>query len=176
MANRKLPPNEQVVAWYQSGKSTGEIAEMTGVKPVTVDCCLRRIGVKLRTPKEASLLRSISGRCNTARFWLGKKQSPEMVEKRVSKIRGEKHYLWKGGQNRRPYRNVKCKESCAKCGGKENLGFHHLDFDHYNDNPDNLQVLCVSCHISLHKQTYWDAIHAGNEPLRSNGPIGWEKR
>ncbi len=62
-----------------------------------------------------------------------------------------------------------------RCGTKKHLGLHHVDFDHYNDDPSNLAVLCVSCHMSLHKKAYWDAVHDGSEPRRSNGPVGWKK-
>ena len=49
------------------------------------------------------------------------------------------------------------------------------DFFHFDDRPENIQVLCVSCHMSLHKKAYWDAIHAGVVPTMSNGRVGWRK-
>ena len=48
-------------------------------------------------------------------------------------------------------------------------------FDHYDNRPENLQVLCVSCHMSLHKRAYWEAIHNDEDPPVSNGPIGWDR-
>jgi hypothetical protein len=176
MPKRKLPPNEEIIGMYESGMSSGEIAKKYNVKPVTVVSLLHRIGYKLRTSQESNaILESRGARFHTA-FWLGKTQPPEMVEKRVSKIRGENHWLWKGGNARRNYRDNIVKEICAKCGSKLNLGIHHIDFDHYHDEDDNLQVLCVSCHISVHKQAYWDAIHGGYEPPKSNSPIGWDRK
>jgi len=175
MPKRKLPPNEEVVAMYRSGMSCGEIAEKCNVAPVTVTSLLRRIGEPRRSAAEAAQVRNERGRTKKVRYWQGKKQSPEMVEKRVSKIRGEKHYMWKGGKSRRAYRGIIEKEACEECTSRQNLGIHHRDFDHYNDEPENLQVLCVSCHMSLHKQAYWDAIHDGRTPPVSNGPIGWER-
>jgi hypothetical protein len=148
---------------------------MTGVQPACVWKLLKRNNVQLRNLKEASINKKKAGRANPARYWLGKEQPPEMVESRVSKIRGEKHYLWKGGKDKRQYRNLIVKELCDICGSKDNLGIHHKDLDHYNDNPDNLQVLCVSCHLSLHKKLYWDAIHSGETPPKSNGIVGWDK-
>jgi len=174
-ATRKLPPNEEVIALYDSGMSCPEIAERFGVASVTVSSLLWRIGHPMRPPKEAAKLCVEQGRNKPASYWKGKKQSPEMVESRVSKIRGENHYMWKGGDSRRPYRDVVEKIECEKCGARDNLGIHHKDFDHFNDEPSNLQVLCVSCHMSLHKQAYWDAIHAGQTPPKTNAPIGWKK-
>jgi hypothetical protein len=174
MPKRKLPPNEKLIEMYSSGMSCGEIAEQCGSKSVTVDSMLRRIGCKLRGVSEAATLREERGRSHPTRYWLGKKQPADMIEKRVSRIRGENHYMWKGGKDRRPYRDKVTKELCALCGSRQNLGIHHIDLDHYNDAEGNLQVLCVSCHMSLHKQAYWDAYHKGEETPHSNGPIGWK--
>jgi len=71
------------------------------------------------------------------------------------------------------YRRAKPIETCARCGATQNLCIHHLDFDHYHNHPDNLQILCVSCHRSVHKQAYWDAIKQGKTPPKSNAPVGW---
>ena len=98
-----------------------------------------------------------------------------MVEKRIAKIRGEKHWLWKGGKESRGYRNVIKKEICIGCGARINLGIHHIDFDHYNNQPENLEVRCVACHSSLHKKEYWDAIHEKRQAKKSNAPIGWKR-
>jgi len=175
MPNRKLPPDEKLIELYEAGNSTGEIAEMFDAAPVTVCSAFRRIGYGLRSSKEASRLAEQRGRLKRTAYWEGKKQPKEMVERRVSKIRGENHYLWKGGKSRRGYRGKVVKEKCAGCGGKLNLGIHHIDFDHYNNNPENLKVLCVSCHMSLHKKAYWDAYRNGERAPRGNGPIGWNR-
>ena len=89
---------------------------------------------------------------------------------------GETNGNYKHGKARGifQYRRVKPIELCELCEKTENLCIHHKDFDHYNNHPDNLQVLCVSCHRSVHKQAYWDAIKAGHIPPKSNAPIGWD--
>lgn len=175
MPKRKLPPNEELIKMYESGMSTGEIAEKCNVAPVTVSSLFYRIGYQLRSVKDAAIIRNEKGRNKVTRYWLNKKQPREMVEKRLSKIRGSNHYMWKGGREKRDYRGIIEKIECAECNSKINLCIHHIDFDHYNNNPDNLQVLCVRCHISLHKSAYWDAIHSGETPPVSNGPIGWKR-
>ena len=175
MPPRKLPPIEDVIEMYRSGLSSGEIAEACHVKPVTVVSALRQAGEPMRGPKEAARLAVKSGRITPPRYWEGKKQPPEMVEKRAAAIRGDKHYLWKGGRSCRPYRRALEKEACAQCGSSENLGIHHRDFDHYNNEESNLEVLCVGCHMSLHKQAYWDARREGVQHPVSNGPVGWRK-
>lgn len=100
MPNRKLPANEIILALYRSGLSSGEIAERHNVAHATVASFLRRIGEPRRNTQEAAALRTLHGRTNPARFWLGKKQPKEMIEKRVSQIRGDKHWLW--GKNLKP--------------------------------------------------------------------------
>jgi hypothetical protein len=173
MPKRKLPPNDEVIKMYQDGMSSGEIAELCDVQPVTVISLLRRLDIPRRSPGEASRNMVSRGRAIPTRYWLGKTQPPEMVEKRVSKIRGENHYAWSGGKDRRGYRNNIDKIICDECACHDNLCIHHTNFDHYDNREDNLRVLCVSCHLALHKQAYWDSIHSGEKPLTSNGPVGW---
>jgi len=157
MPKRKLPPNEIIANLYNNGLNSREIAERLNVNVNTVASSLKRIpGLVLRSNSEAQRLSFEKGR-PPIKYWEGKKQPKEMVEKRISKIRGENHYLWNGGKSRRRYRDVIKKEHCAKCNARTNLGIHHIDLDHYNDEPGNLQVLCVSCHITLHKLLYWEA-------------------
>ena len=45
---------------------------------------------------------------------------------------------------------------CELCGASEwmdkpiVLELHHKDFNHYNSNLDNLQILCSNCHMQVH--------------------------
>jgi hypothetical protein len=153
---KRLPSIETLVSLYRT-MSMNQIAEKYGTTPSAVQCALRRAGVPKKPMSEAIKLA----------FALGRK-TPVV-------IRGPDHYLWKGGVDRRPYRKVKEKEACETCRGRLNLGFHHKDFDHYNDAPENLQVLCLPCHMSLHKKAYWAAKRAGKIPPKSNGPLGWHR-
>jgi len=176
MPNRILPPKEKLQELYDSGLSGREMAERLGLNLNTVISGLTRYGISTRTAAATKRIQKDDGRGpEPARYWLGKTQPPEMVEKRAAAIRGERHYLWKGGRHRREYRGVIAKEICSRCTRKQNLGIHHVNFDHYDGTPENLTVLCVSCHMSIHKQAYWDAIHDGRTPPRSNGPVGWER-
>ena len=176
MPKRILPPNNVLKKLYEQGLSAQEIAEKIGANANTVASGLQRANIKMRTPEETKKLQRKRGiKHKVTKYWEGKKQPPEMVEKRISKIRGSRHYLWKGGKYRRQYRRAITKDKCESCGAEYNLSIHHIDFDHYNNSPDNLRVLCVSCHQSLHKQAYWDAIKNGDDPPKSNGPIGWER-
>ena len=137
--------------------------------------CYKKILEFISNQSLFNKLRNERGRHKVVKYWQGKKQPLEMVEKRISKIRGENHYLWRGGKSRRLHRGIIKKHKCAECNGKLNLGIHHKDLDYYNNDPDNLQVLCVSCHITLHKKLYWEAKRNGAE-YKTNSPIGWDKK
>lgn len=174
MPPRKVPDDATLVAMYERPMSPREMADELGLSKNTVAAALARIpGFKKRSVSEAQKLTFQQGR-KPLNWWKGKKQPRAMVEKRVSKIRGEKHYLWKGGKSIRPYRQKIPKERCAICGATTNLCIHHIDFDHYNNAEDNLVAICVSCHLSLHKRAYWDAVKDGREPPRSTGEAHWK--
>jgi len=177
MPGRKDVPVNEIVGLYRKGFSCNKIAVKYGVGPRLIWRRLKEMDEPTRKSEETrKTLENLGYFYKVTRYWKGKKQPREMVERRSQKIRGPNHYLWKGGKSRRQYRSKIRKEICNLCGGKLNLGIHHIDFDHYNNSPENLQVLCVSCHCSLHKQAYWDAIHAGKKPPKSNAPCGWNRK
>lgn len=160
---------------YLRPMSSREIAKELGMNVNTVAAALSRIpNLERRNCSDAQKLAFLHGK-KPPMTWLGKKQPDWLVEKRVAKIRGENHYLWNGGTFRRHYRNVVRKEKCESCGSKINLGIHHKNFDHYDNKPENLQVLCLHCHLSLHKSEYWKAKREGRTPPCSTAPHHWKK-
>ena len=70
---------------------------------------------------------------------------------------GPQNGRFKDGTQSTIYRQMVAKRACASCGATESLCVHHKDGDHTNNVPDNLEVLCMSCHSSQHKQAWWDA-------------------
>ena len=175
MPKRICPPNKTITDLYDSGMSPAEIGKHLGICKNTICSRLRNCGHKLRSISESKKLGFERGTSKKSTYWSGKKQPKEMIAKRVAKMTGKGNHRYIDGSQQRGYRNVIDKKVCVKCGIKKSLCIHHIDFDHYNNNPDNLEVLCVSCHMSLHKQMYWDAIKAGETPPKSNGIVGWTK-
>ena len=175
MPVKTLLPEPKIITSYLSGESSGEIAEKYKVRPLVIIRLLRRNNIPRRLPKEAAKIRTESGRANPAAYWTGKKQPKAMIESRTSKIRGEQHYLWKGGKSKRDYRKLRQKVKCENCGSRLNLGIHHKNLDHYDNEANNLQVLCVGCHMSLHKKLYWDAKRNGKPIPKSNSIVGWRR-
>lgn len=40
---------------------------------------------------------------------------------------------------------------CERCGSKHKLQVHHLTYKNiYNENPEDLEVLCAKCHMQEH--------------------------
>lgn len=42
--------------------------------------------------------------------------------------------------------------TCHRCGSKERIQIHHIDENHENILPTNLEPLCVGCHLEFHRQ------------------------
>lgn len=64
---------------------------------------------------------------------------------------------FKHGREVRIYRSMVEKDRCVRCDATENLCIHHKDEDHYNNTPGNLEVMCMSCHSSMHKKAWWNS-------------------
>lgn len=52
--------------------------------------------------------------------------------------------------NPKKYRNLFTK--CEKCVSHFDLLVHHIDQNRKNNEAENLQVLCTSCHAIVHKR------------------------
>lgn len=49
------------------------------------------------------------------------------------------------------------KKECYICSSQElpnNLHIHHIDWNHNNNTPDNVVVLCQRCHVIIHRTHY----------------------
>lgn len=174
MPPRKLPPNDVLRELYESGLCLAEIAERYDCADCTVGQAMQRAGIPRRSQSAAQRLSFRKGRSVPPRYWMGKKQPRELVARRVAPITGPNHYLWKGGKTRCGYRRAVDKEVCARCGATEHLSIHHVNLDHYDNRPENLQVLCRRCHIGFHKHLYWECYRRGLECPKSTGPCHWE--
>lgn len=106
---------------------------------------------------------------NKGQFVKGYKQTKEEVEKRISKIRGEKHGNWKGGVTEE---NMKIRQSleyviwrndvwrrdnwtCRVCEHKgKGIIAHHLklfsEFPELRFSVENGITLCRKCHLEVH--------------------------
>ncbi len=44
--------------------------------------------------------------------------------------------------------------SCLVCGSRESPHRHHIDWNHANNAPSNICILCGRCHVVLHQGGY----------------------
>lgn len=58
----------------------------------------------------------------------------------------------KGRRYRRLMQANDPRRVCSKCGTTIDVCVHHVDGNHDNESPDNLQWLCRSCHAKLHNE------------------------
>lgn len=68
------------------------------------------------------------------------------------------HEQRKAEQNARAKaRSLKKKIKCDECQSKKKLHIHHIDEDCFNNNINNLMVLCETCHFKKHGKTKHEA-------------------
>src|SRR3989454_7385227 len=63
---------------------------------------------------------------------------------------------WKGGSSKHTLRRLafevwRQKRECYFCGRTDTLDVHHKDWDKTRNVPENIIVLCRSCHASIHR-------------------------
>jgi hypothetical protein len=69
---------------------------------------------------------------------------------------GTKHWNWKGDRasksagNWRAIKLYPVLGKCQRCGLKDARERHHKDSNTLNNNPDNVMLVCHSCHGKLH--------------------------
>ena len=86
-------------------------------------------------------------------------EKKEYYQKNKEKILKEKYLYWREkGKYIGRYEYWKIylenggEEKCEKCGSETNLAIHHKDQNHSNNNINNLQCLCSSCHTRTHNE------------------------
>lgn len=65
---------------------------------------------------------------------------------------GPSHHTFKTGINPYCFRKIAFDahgEICNYCGSTKNLCVHHIDQDRHNNVPENLMVVCKSCHQNV---------------------------
>ena len=75
--------------------------------------------------------------------------------------RGPRNGRFRDGKASTIYRDMIAKGACRQCSATTNLCVHHKDGVHTNNTPDNLEVLCMSCHSRMHKSDWWRSRKAG---------------
>jgi|SRR3989338_3806903 len=90
-------------------------------------------------------------RSKSGKFFCGKSCQTIWRNKEFSR---DKHKNWKGGSS--TYRTIAKQNGdpviCSRCGARDMriLAVHHMDENHGNNDPGNLQWLCHNCHYLTH--------------------------
>ena len=109
----------------------------------------------------------------------GKKKPPRSKEHRIKLgTRGENNHFWIDGRSREKNQysedwtnylreSIRIRDNfvCQECGIHQDeldigqvkkLDIHHIDYNKYNLNPDNLITLCRNCHTKTnYDREYW---------------------
>lgn len=101
--------------------------------------CEKKLSKKSHNPKRC---KSCSAKERATRVPM-----PTMLGRERQDMLGENNHNWNGGT--RSYRKY-IGEACELCAKEYKLIVHHLDGDRYNNDMNNLQTLCTSCHCRVH--------------------------
>lgn len=87
---------------------------------------------------------------------------------------GELSGRFKHGKCARPYRKAVEKRECARCAGHVHLGIYRINRDASDNRPENLVVLCRSCHLSTSMRERWRAKKEGRATPKGTCLCSWK--
>ncbi len=128
-----LERQTEIAEWIGFNLSKAEICRRLKCKPETLQSYLRKMGIEYRGNQGARGYKVSAGYVTAL----------EYIERGAPKSHKLKLKLIKDG-----IKNHQC-EKCLRedwLDGKIPLELHHVDGDHYNNNLDNLKLLCPNCH------------------------------
>lgn len=131
-----LELKEDILKWVSQGLPNAEIARNLNCKVDTLKSYYKKLGIEY------------SGN-----------QNRKGMKHYEARIPIEQYLTSNSGNSQKRKRLVEegiKEEKCECCGLSEWMGkpipleLHHKDFNHYNNNIDNLQILCSNCHMQAH--------------------------
>ena len=131
-----LSQKETILQWINEGQSNAEIARRLKCKVDTLKVYYAKMNI--------NYLGNRGGR--------GIKRSP--IRKGALEILYGS--FSNAAKRRRLIEDGIKEEKCEICGRSEWMGkpipleLHHKDFNHYNNDLSNLQILCSNCHMQAH--------------------------
>lgn len=133
----------------------------------------KKISEALKNKKVPEEIREkISNKLKKLKIIPPSRKGQKWPEKQWEKMSGINHYNWQGGKSFELYgfdwtddlkESIRKRDNynCQLCGIYQDelnykLHCHHIDYDKNNLNPDNLIILCRSCHMKTNfNRDYW---------------------
>lgn len=117
-----------------------EIADNLGVNKGTIQYWMKRHDIKTRTVAEQRAFKSGNGNRTIFSTYTNKfskenymksipRNLPHTIKAKIIEIVGK----------------------CQCCGYSEVLDLHHIDGNHYNNDPNNHLIICPNCHAKIHR-------------------------
>lgn len=129
---------DEIKKMISEGKPLAEMCRRFDVKQETLQKHLHKLGIDYKGNMQRKGMAHPEARVDAERYFRN--------EQNVSTSTLRKILIRDG------YKEEKC-ECCGLSewmGKKIPLELHHKDFNHYNNNLDNLQILCSNCHMQAH--------------------------
>lgn len=131
-----LEREQEIRQWIEENQPNAEIARKLNCKVDTLKSYYKRMGIEY------------SGNSARKGFSHSEQRKPieEYLQSNVTNSAKRKRLIEEG------IKEAKC-EICnlSEWMGKPiPLELHHIDFNHYNNSLDNLQILCSNCHMQAH--------------------------
>lgn len=131
--NRK----DEIMQWIKEGRSIAEIGKLLKCSRDTTYNWLKKLGIEYKGNQ------GLKGRKHDPK----RKPALELIKSPSISNSKKRERLIEDG--------IK-ENKCEICGLSEWMGkpipleLHHKDFNHYNNELDNLQILCSNCHMQAH--------------------------
>jgi transposase-like protein len=132
-----LDRKEDILEWINNQESNAEIARRLGCKVQTLNRYYKKLDISYSGNQGASGHKTI----------VGKKSALELLANiNISNSRKRRRLIEDGIKENK----------CECCGLSEWMGrpipleLHHIDFNHYNNDLSNIQILCANCHMQAH--------------------------
>lgn len=131
-----LERKQEILQWISEELPNAEIARRLSCKVDTLKSYYKKMGIEYSGNQNRKGMKHYEQRIPAEQFVLGN----------VSNSAKRKRLIDDG------IKEAKC-ERCTLSewmGQPIPLELHHIDFNHYNNSLDNLQILCSNCHMQVH--------------------------
>lgn len=131
-----LEREQEIRQWISENLPNTEIARRLSCKVDTLKSYYKKMGIEY------------SG--NSARKGIKHREQKISIEKFISGNSSN------SAKRKRLIEEGIKEEKCERCGLSQWMGqpipleLHHKDFNHFNNNLDNLMIVCSNCHMQLH--------------------------